>query len=45
MRGLALQVKKNSGLRVFHETIRMFLKNTIILQELLGKRPCCQHKM
>ena len=39
-RGLALQVEK-----ILRKPLEMFLKNTNILQERLGKNPCCQHKI
>ena len=40
-RRLVLQVEKHFGLRACHEIII----NTNILQESLGKIPCCQYKM
>ena len=37
-RGLAFQIEKDLGLRVYHETIRNVVKNTSILQEWLLKK-------
>ena len=45
MRGLALQLEKDFGLRDSRETIRNVLQKHKYSSRVDRKNPCCQHKM